>query len=208
LTIGTNVQAFHAYLADIAAIVPAKGDMIYFDGTDWVKVDASGAAQDDVPAVQADGSIAFQAQAGASIVGATYTLPFTIPLDAGTIGHPAFTGAGVNDMFTSGTYASANSLTYVVEIDAEAIPDTFKWSDDGGSTWDVATVAITGSAQTLNNGVQIKFLATTGHTLGNKWTFVTTGGETGDLQFEIQIDDSADFASPIEENDSRDAGDG
>jgi hypothetical protein len=38
LTYGSDVQAFHAYLADIAGITAAKGDIIYFDGSDWVKL--------------------------------------------------------------------------------------------------------------------------------------------------------------------------
>ena len=59
---GTDVQAYHAYLADIVAITGQKGDMLYFDGTDWVELDAndsdlqnyilslSGANPDSVPA--------------------------------------------------------------------------------------------------------------------------------------------------------------
>ena len=137
-----------------------------------------------------------------------FVVPFTIPDDDGKIGHPAFTGAGPNDMFTSGTYGHQSALTYVVTIDAAATPDTFKWSDDGGSTWDASTVNITGAAQTLNNGVQVKFLATTGHTNTDSWTFLTTGAETDDLQFQVQIDDSADYASTIIDHDSRDVGDG
>ena len=36
LVIGADVQAFHAYLADIAGITANQGDIIYFNGTDWV----------------------------------------------------------------------------------------------------------------------------------------------------------------------------
>lgn len=36
LVIGTDVQAAHAYLSDIAAITANQGDIIYFNGTDWV----------------------------------------------------------------------------------------------------------------------------------------------------------------------------
>jgi len=36
LAIGTNVQAFNAYLADIAGLSPAIGNILYFDGTDFV----------------------------------------------------------------------------------------------------------------------------------------------------------------------------
>lgn len=37
LEIGTDVQAYNAYLADIAGISsPASGDVVYFDGANWV----------------------------------------------------------------------------------------------------------------------------------------------------------------------------
>lgn len=98
-----------------------------------------------------------------------------------------FTGAGLNDATSGGTSTTEQVLTYVVEIDGTGTPDTFKWSDDGGSTWDATTVAITGSAQTLNNGVTITFAATTGHTSGNKWTF-TTG---------VWDDDFKDFTTDL-----------
>jgi len=49
--------------------------------------------------------------------------------------------------------------------------DSFRWSDDGGSTWDDSEVPITGSAQTLNNGITITFNDTTGHTDTEYWTF-------------------------------------
>lgn len=40
LVIGTDVQAQNAYLADIAAITPSQGDVLYFNGTDWVRLAA------------------------------------------------------------------------------------------------------------------------------------------------------------------------
>ena len=36
LAIGSDVQGFHAYLTDIAGITANQGDIIYFDGSDWV----------------------------------------------------------------------------------------------------------------------------------------------------------------------------
>lgn len=83
-------------------------------------------------------------------------------------------GSGLND-FELGpeilyTNATTNG-TYQIIIDGTGTPDTFKWSDDGGSTQEATTVAITGALQTLNNGVQIKFRATTGHTLNDRWDF-------------------------------------
>jgi hypothetical protein len=91
-----------------------------------------------------------------------------------SVNSAVFTGTGLNDMTSGGTFIGSSALNYKVEIDAAGIPDTFKWSDDGGTTWDATGVAITGLAQTLNNGVTVTFGATTGHTLGDYWTFSTT----------------------------------
>ena len=82
-----------------------------------------------------------------------------------------YSGSALDDMTSGGTFTGTSDLSYKVEIDGTGTPDTFKWSDDGGSTWDAETVAITGSAQTLNNGVTVTFAATTGHTSTNSWTF-------------------------------------
>lgn len=65
---------------------------------------------------------------------------------------------------------------YRVQIDAVATPDTFKWSDDGGATWDATGVAITVGWITLNNGVKIQFDSTTGHTLSDYWDFYAGDG--------------------------------
>ena len=87
----------------------------------------------------------------------------------------AFDGDGLNDATSAGSFSGTTDIDFVVEIDGTGTPDTFKWSDDGGATWDTETVDITGSAQTLSNGVTITFAATTGHTSGNKWTFMAGG---------------------------------
>lgn len=84
-----------------------------------------------------------------------------------------FTGSGLDDLTAGGTSTTNDVVNYKVEIDATGTPDTFKWSDDGGTTWDATGVAITGAAQTLNNGVTVTFTATTGHTLADYWTFST-----------------------------------
>ena len=82
-----------------------------------------------------------------------------------------FSGSGTDDMTTGGSFTGDSAAEYVVEIDGTGTPDTFKWSDDGGSTWDATTVDITGSAQSLNNGVEVTFGSTTGHDVGDRWTF-------------------------------------
>lgn len=93
------------------------------------------------------------------------------PGEPGTI---TFTdGGSAQDDMTAGGASSDESLShdYVVQIDGAGATDTFKWSDDGGSTWEASTVAVTGSAQALNNNVTITFAAITGHAAGDKWEF-------------------------------------
>uniref|UniRef100_A0A6H1ZG10 Putative structural protein n=1 Tax=viral metagenome TaxID=1070528 RepID=A0A6H1ZG10_9ZZZZ len=90
-----------------------------------------------------------------------------------------FTGAGLDDMTSGGTFNGTYPLNYKVQIDGTGSPNTFKWSDDGGVSWDATGVAITGGAQTLNNGVTVTFGATTGHTLNNYWTFSTYASRIG-----------------------------
>ena len=87
------------------------------------------------------------------------------------IGNLDFTGSGLDDMSIGGTYTEETDAEYLVEIDGTGTPDTFKWSKDGGTTWEATGVSITGSAQTLDNGVTVTFGATTGHTIGDQWTF-------------------------------------
>ncbi len=111
-----------------------------------------------------------------------------------TVGVTTFTGAGLNDGTFSGTYVGTTvRSTYEVEIDATGAPDTFKWRKDAGSY--TTGVAITGADQTLAEGVKIKFLATTGHTLGNKWIvtvspagtiYLLTGGWDGSANFVVK----------------------
>lgn len=50
----------------------------------------------------------------------------------------------------------------------EEQPDTFQWKLDDGAL--SASTPITGAAQNLSNGVQILFVKTTGHQIGDKWT--------------------------------------
>jgi len=113
--------------------------------------------------------------------GCTYASP-QAALDAlqeahevGSNGSAVFTGTGLDDATEGGTPEDgAIEHDFVVEIDATGTPDTFKWSLDGGSTWEATGVAITGAAQDLDDGVTVTFGATTGHTLGDKWEWSTS----------------------------------
>ena len=98
---------------------------------------------------------------------------------------PLFTGSGPNDIHTGGDFVYPGytppekteivyympAIHYRVQIDGTGSPNTFKWSDDGGTTWDATVIPITGQAQALNNGVTVKFDSVDGHTSGDHWDF-------------------------------------
>lgn len=83
----------------------------------------------------------------------------------------SITVLGLNDIHVNGTYTGSVSSQFDVEIDAVGTPDTFKWRQDGGAY--TTGVAITGDYVALSggDGITVKFDATTGHTLGDRWTF-------------------------------------
>jgi len=109
-------------------------------------------------------------------------------VDEAAIAAAVFTGSGLDDLISSALngYSASADRQYRVEIDGTGTPDTFKWSNDGGATWEATGVAITGAAQHLEDGVAIEFAATTGHTSADRWDFdatcwgVTLSGLTND----------------------------
>ncbi|MFH1110976.1 MAG: hypothetical protein V1790_17525 [Planctomycetota bacterium] len=90
-----------------------------------------------------------------------------------------FTGAGLNDATSAGTYIATGCHTYTVIVDGTGTPDTFKWRKDAGS-W-TNTVSMTGSPQTLIDGVTATFKATTGHTLADQWVIHATSSDNGKI---------------------------
>jgi len=77
--------------------------------------------------------------------------------------------SGLDDLTSGGAHSAASCSYIEVEIDGTGTPDTFKWRKNGGSYTE--DVSITGSAQTLSDGVTVTFGATTGHTLADNWAF-------------------------------------
>jgi len=105
-----------------------------------------------------------------------YNISFYSAIEISDETAPSHTGSGLDDLNAGGAlggYYSGDLLAqgYRVEIDGIGTPDTFKWSDNGGSTWNATYVSITGGSQTLNNSVRIDFDATTGHTFEDYWDF-------------------------------------
>lgn len=73
-------------------------------------------------------------------------------------------GSGLNDFNVklSSAYTLDGYHEYLVTIATAATPDTFDWTKDGSGG--ASGVSITGDWQTLGDNIQIRFLATTGHT--------------------------------------------
>lgn len=89
-----------------------------------------------------------------------------------------FTGIGLNDLkaFGSSTTNESGFPTaehYIVQIDGVGTPNTFRWSRDGGNSWEATNIQITGSWQRLvsaiSTSIYIKFDNIIGHTLGDSW---------------------------------------
>jgi hypothetical protein len=92
----------------------------------------------------------------------------------GVTGTPTFVGVGLDDltMDAASVYRGHRTAAYWVEIDLADTIDTFKWSRDGGVTWEAENIPIAGAAQEmeLELGLLIEHAAVTGHTLGDYWT--------------------------------------
>lgn len=84
---------------------------------------------------------------------------------------------GLDDLSAGGTFSGTARTFFELEVDSIATPDTFKWRkitrDANGvktiGSW-TAGVAMTGAAQTLADGVTVKFASTYNHTEGDAWT--------------------------------------
>jgi len=90
---------------------------------------------------------------------------------------PVFTGSGLDDLAIE-RHQDYEYPPRAIRIQIDGAPggqdpDTFKWSKDGGSNWEDTTVEITGAAQDLDEGVQIKFNAVTGHVLTERWDWTS-----------------------------------
>lgn len=86
------------------------------------------------------------------------------------------TGTGLSDATSGGVNTATVDHVYRVKITTAAGTDQIAFSTDGGAFG--ASTNITGSAQTIANGVQVTFAATTGHTLNDIWTITVPAGVT------------------------------
>ena len=88
-----------------------------------------------------------------------------------TITSPTFTGTGLNDAEFTGHYnGTGSNKSFYVKIDSShGNDDTFKWSTDNFATTEASLITITGDDQTLEDGISVKFNATSGHTVDDQW---------------------------------------
>ncbi|MFA5377649.1 MAG: hypothetical protein WC455_18000, partial [Dehalococcoidia bacterium] len=86
------------------------------------------------------------------------------------VGTDTFVGTGLNDLTPGGTYTGPETRIFRVAIDGTGTPDTIKWSDDDGTTWNSETIPVTTTLY-LSYGITLTFGATTGHTLTDYWYF-------------------------------------
>lgn len=90
------------------------------------------------------------------------------------------TGAGLNDLsvtLDTANYIQGGTRNYYIIITSAATPDliqTYYGVYGATSLRKDNNIAITGSDQTLATGLTYKFLATTGHTLNNRFAFTVT----------------------------------
>lgn len=81
---------------------------------------------------------------------------------------------GLNDVTPSGTYTGTGNALFDLEIDGIGTPNTFRWRIDGG-TW-TSGVAMTGSAQSLQDGISTTWGSTIDHTNNDYW-YLNVGHE-------------------------------
>jgi len=86
--------------------------------------------------------------------------------------------SGQDDCTAGGAETTSQTHTYEVKITKLAAPaDKYQWRVDSGS-WSSDT-AITGSSQSLTNGITVTFGATTGHDIGDIWSILSIPATTG-----------------------------
>jgi hypothetical protein len=86
--------------------------------------------------------------------------------------------ASIFNLTTGGTYTGTTTKYYKVEMDSTS---TFKWSNNGGHTFQNELVAASTSPITLEEGITITFDSATGFAAGVYWTFtVMVVAETAD----------------------------
>jgi len=93
----------------------------------------------------------------------------------GALSKPQKEGLGSAAAILNGVYTGTENVDYYVEIEdtGEIGAATFRWSDNGGTTFNATGVGTSTSFVTLNNGVQIRWGQGAGNDVvdGDNWRF-------------------------------------
>lgn len=175
------------------------------------KIPGYSAISQNIPNIKISSGINFKKEDGTSIKilggildsGANYnTILYTPPTSA-----PAavFSGSGLNDYESGGTYVGTGNATYEIEIESQGydhgVMEIVRWRKNSGA-WNYFTFAdYTGPfTKSLSDGVTVLIPNAFGHTTGDKWTItivspgvddVTPAGTctlAGGATFEVVID--------------------
>jgi hypothetical protein len=82
----------------------------------------------------------------------------------------------LNDMTAGGAHSGTANRFFRVQIDSSNAPDTFSWwlsSSATNTVWNEQAVPITAGTYTIGEGMTVTFATTTGHTVGDRWDFIT-----------------------------------
>ena len=77
---------------------------------------------------------------------------------------------GGGELTSSGVYRGLERREYIVEVDGDGSPDTFRWSLDGGRSFNDQKISIIKDQEfSLSAGVKITFSASSSYSKGDKW---------------------------------------
>ena len=93
-------------------------------------------------------------------------------------GQADFTGSGVDDMTSSGTFTGdrTTSPTWTIKVsDATTNPDKYQWKKGSGSYSSDVSMTACPTTTSLGEGVSVCWTLVDGHTLNDQWTITVIG---------------------------------
>ena len=115
-----------------------------------------------------------------------------------TRGPVVFSGSGLNDLVAAGVVQVGSDATLCAEIDSVGANDTFKWSIDNCVTWSGTLVPIpagSGLWYPPLTGLNVFWRASTGHTLGARWTVAVTAQLPKNILMAVGLDGAVTLGS-------------
>jgi len=92
-----------------------------------------------------------------------------------SIGKLVVANSDTTNITVTGTYTGATTKNYLLQIDSNVGTNTFRWSSDGGNTFEKEFVSITYSTSNivaLDNGLSISFTSNSSFDLNQQMSFI------------------------------------